>query len=342
MNILLTGYTGNVGLEIARLLAGHRVHALVRDPSAAPAAENVVLVPGTLKEVPDALAPEIELIVHSAASIAFRAPLAELRDVNVTGTASLLEFAKHCPRLQKFVHVSTTCVAGDRRGRIAETRMTERPGFINAYEQSKWEAEDVVLSSGLPVEIARLAIVAGSETSGSVRRPGALHSALFWLYRGLIPMVPGTSDSRVDLISTEFAARVVALLAGAPVRPGRIVHATMGESAPCLSELLDFLAGRFAARHQGWARGSIILPDIVDATTFELFESAVRQSGDALFKRVSEDSRSFLPGLLYPRTFAASLAAEASPVDWRTLAGRVFEWLFANEWGRQPQISHAA
>jgi len=342
VNILLTGYTGNVGLEIARHLAKHRIHALVRDPSRAPATENVFLVPGTLKELPDALAPEIEMIIHSAASIAFRAPLAELRDVNVTGTAALLGFAKRCPRLKKFVHVSTTCVAGDRRGRIAETRMTVRPGFINAYEQSKWEAEDVVLSSGLPVEIARLAIVAGSEANGFVRRPGALHSALFWLYRGLVPMVPGTAESRVDLISTEFAAREVALLTCARVQPGRIVHATMGDSAPRLGELLDFLAGQFAARHQGWARGSIVLPDIVDATTFELFEAAVRQSGDALFKRVSEDARSFLPGLLYPRTFAASLAEEAAPADWRTLTGRVFEWLFANEWGRQPQISHAA
>ena len=45
------------------------------------------------------------------------APLAELRQTNVTGTAALLEFARQCPRLRRFIHLSTTCVAGDRCGR---------------------------------------------------------------------------------------------------------------------------------------------------------------------------------------------------------------------------------
>src|SRR4029079_13100620 len=100
------------------------------------------------------------------------------------------------------------------------------------YERSKWEAEGAVLASGLPVEIARLAIVAGSEHDGSVLRPGALHRTLYWLYHGLVPMMPGTPEARVDLVSTEFAARVVGALVDVPAQPGRIVHATMGESAP--------------------------------------------------------------------------------------------------------------
>jgi hypothetical protein len=155
-------------------------------------------------------------------------------------------------------------------------------------------------------------------------------------------MMPGTPDTRVDLISTEFAAGVVGALINTPAQPGRIMHATMGESAPRLGELLDFLVTHFAEHHRGWARGSVARPDIVDATTFGLFEEAARQSGDAIFRRVCEDARLFLPGLLYPRTLALSLASEVSPVAWRVLAERVFTWLHSHEWGRQPEALHVA
>lgn len=342
MNILLTGYTGNLGAELARQFSGHRVFALVRDRQATATLQHVAFVPGTLERLPLDLAAEIELIVHSAALTAFRAPLSELRRTNVEGTVALLNFARQCPRLRRFIHLSTTCVAGDRCGHIAEARIEPEPAFVNDYERTKWEAEDVVLDSGLPVEIARLAIVAGSERDGAVLRPGALHRTLYWLYHGLVPMMPGTPDTRVDLVSTEFAAAVVGALVDAPAQPGRIVHATMGESAPRLGELLDFLVTLFAPHHRGWARGSVARPDIVDAATFGLFEEAARQSGDAIFRRVCDDARLFLPGLLHPRILASSLAAEVAPVDWRVLAERVFTWLHSHEWGRQPEALHVA
>ena len=341
MNILLTGYTGNLGSEIARQLRAHRIFALVRNSGTAPALPNVTPVHGTLDKLPEQMRAQIDLIIHAAACTAFRAPLAELRRVNAEGTRALLEFAAACPRLRRFIHLSTTCVAGDREGVIAEVPIQPAPDFVNAYEQSKWEAENVVLGSSLPVEIIRLAIVAGSEEDGSVRRPGALHHTLHWLYHGLVPMMPAAPDSRVDLISTEFAGRAVASLLDAPAQHGRIVHATAGAAAPRLGELLDHLMGIFVRTHRGWMRGSIARPDIVDAATFALFEASVRQSGDALFRRVCDDARSFLPGLLHPRVFAASLVA-APLMDWRTLAERVFTWLLSHDWGRQPVLRHAA
>ncbi len=60
--------------------------------------------------------------------------------------------------------------------------------------------EELVLDSGL-AEIVRLSIVAGSEKDGSVRRTGGLHHALFWLWKGLIPMMPGAPETSLDLIS---------------------------------------------------------------------------------------------------------------------------------------------
>jgi nucleoside-diphosphate-sugar epimerase len=336
MNILLTGFTGNLGPEIARQLAPHRVLALVRSAAAVAPGSGVELIEGTLEALPASITPEVEAIVHSAASTAFRAAPADLRRVNVLGTARLLEFARACPRLRRFVHLSTTCVCGDLAGCIPESPLPKRPGFVNAYEESKWEAEQIVLDSGLPVEIARLAIVAGSERDGAVRRPGALHRTLYWMYKGLIPMMPGRPCANVDLISTEFAAAAIAALIHADATPGRTVHVSAGERAPRLGELIDCLAGLFAEHDRGWSTGAVARPDLVDAGTFALFEASARRSGDCLFQRVCEDAQCFLPGLLHTRTLATSLVRLIPCPHWRVLTGRVFTWLLANDWGRAP------
>ena len=336
MTILLTGYSGNVGPEIARQLAPHRVLALVRDVRLAPKIDGVKLIEGSLEELPFPIQEEVEIIVHGAALVAFKSPLEELRRANVAGTAAMLEFARGCPRLRRFIHVSTVCVYGDRMGSAPELPVSEMPHFVNAYERSKWEAESLVLGSGLPAEIVRLAIVGGSERDGSVRRPGALHHALYWLYKGLIPMIPGTPQTRVDLISTEFAAGVIAATIASPASPGRIVHASSGTRAPSLAELLDYLSAFFAGHHRGWSSGAMSRPDIVDRETFALFEKSVDQSGDILFRRVCDDARSFLPILLYPRTMCTSLADSVPTTDWQTLAKQVAGWLIATDWNRRP------
>ncbi len=336
MTILLTGYTGNVGVEIARQLAPNRVLALVRDTKYAPRLEGVTLVEGSLECLPAGLEDEVEIIVHAAASVAFKRPLEELRRTNVEGTTALLAFARRCPRLRRFIHVSTTCVYGDRTQLSPEAPVTEAPNFVNPYERSKWEAEQCVLSSGLPVEIVRLAIVAGSERDGSVRRSGALHHALYWLYKGLIPMIPGTPDARVDLISTEFAAGVIAATVQAPAQAGRIVHASAGTAAPRLDELLKCLGAYFSRHHRGWSSGAVSCPDVVDRETFDLFEKSVQQSGDLLFQRVCDDAQSFLPILLYPRTMVTSLARSVPSGDWPNLVHRVADWLIATDWNRKP------
>jgi nucleoside-diphosphate-sugar epimerase len=337
MTILLTGFTGNLGPEIARQLAPHRVVAVVRNVEHTPQVPGLEIQPGSLDRLPTEIAPEVEAIVHSAASTAFRGSLDELRRVNVEGTARLLEFAQACPRLRRFIHLSTTCVCGDRTGIIPEAPLPDRPNFVNAYEHSKWEAEQIVLASALPVEIARLSIVAGSEQDGSVRRPGALHHTLYWLLKGLIPMMPGRPDSPVDLISTEFAAAAVRALFDAQPEAGRVVHVSSGDRAPQLSALLEFLADLFKREHRGWATGAVSKPDLVDATTFALFEASARQSGDLLFQRVCDDAQSFLPGLLHPRTLVTSLVRELPAPDWRVLTERVLAWLLANDWGRSPK-----
>lgn len=327
MKILLTGLTGNIGHEIARQLAGHEVLAWVREVSSAPVMAHVKL----LREEDLQTARDCEVIIHCAASTTFNAPLETLREANVSMTQTLLDFAGGCPKLKRFVHVSTACVCGIDGGLIPEASLPEPGAFVNAYEQSKWEAEQRVLASSLPVCIARLSIVAGSETDGSVRRRGALHHLLFWLWKGLIPMMPGTADTPVDMISTEHAARGVVSAALAGSAPP-VIHVCAGGRAPRLGELIQHVAQDFSSTSAGWRSGAIAAPEIVDAETFALFEQTVQQSGDLLFQRVCTDSKSFLPGLLHPRTYATAQAESLNPepaYDWRKLSTLVTRHVLA-------------
>jgi thioester reductase-like protein len=52
---------------------------------------------GDFEHLPESIASEVEVIVHGAASTAFRAPIEDLRRTNVEGTSRMLEFAKTCP-----------------------------------------------------------------------------------------------------------------------------------------------------------------------------------------------------------------------------------------------------
>lgn len=318
MNILLTGITGNIGHEIANQLHGHQVYALVRNAAKVPTLGHVT----PLLESDLAQARDCEIIIHCAASTLFNAPLEALRSANVDLTDYLLDFARGCPRLRRFVHVSTACICGTDGGVVSESRLPRPRDFVNAYEQSKWEAEQRVMDSGLPYSVARLSIVAGSEVDGHVRRRGALHHTLFWLWKGLIPMMPGTPETRVDIISTEHAAQVVVAAALAAEVP-EVVHVCAGSRAPHLAELMQHVQVDFSAQGEGWRSGAISLPEIVDAATFHLFEQTVRQSGDLLFQRVCSDAKSFLPGLLHPRTYATAHADALCPTpayDWRQLS----------------------
>src|SRR5918997_6617189 len=66
------------------------------------------------------LSREVDVVVHSAASVVFDAPLDAAVDSNVRGTLGLLALAKRWEKKPLFVHVSTAYVAGTKEGLIPE------------------------------------------------------------------------------------------------------------------------------------------------------------------------------------------------------------------------------
>ncbi len=293
------------------------------------------------------LSNRVDVVIHAAANTRFAAPLSDLRDVNVHGTRRVLEFARRCARLQQFLLVSTTCVAGTRTGAIAEHVEEEPREFVNLYERTKWEAERLAVSAALPVRIARLSTCIGGERTGYVHRFGAIHQCIRWLVRGLVPMLPAVEESRVDLIATDVAARWIARAAACPVDSLEVCHVAAGDRAIAIHELVHAVVAHLRDRAAGWNSRQIEAPVIVDAATFELFERSVGQSGDALFARVLEGARSFFPSLLYPKVYHTARAEQVwgGPLplsDWRSTLGKVIEFGCARDWrGRRHVRGHA-
>ncbi len=290
---------------------------------------------------------EIDVVVHAGADTRFGAPASELHDTNVIGTGRLLQVAQRCTRLRQVVLVSTACVAGTRTGSIAEQLEDREPPFVNEYERSKWQAERLAADAGLPVRIARLSTCIGGQRTGYVHRLGALHHAMRWLMRGLIPMLPGSGDSRMDLIATDVAAQWIARAAATPVDRPEVCHIAAGTRAIALDELITFVSGHLRTRHPAWGARQIEPPVVVGAGTFDLFRRSAIRTGDAILARVLESASSFLPGLLYPKVYQTERAERlwGGPLpseDCRPTLAKIIDVMCADERTRRldAEIRH--
>lgn len=360
MAILITGATGHLGPHlIAELLraadfdrlyvAARRTDAVrISGPSVVPI--RVDFARGRLAFAADdvrRIQEDVSVIVHAAADTRFAAPLDVLRATNVDSTLAVCELASRCRRLRQLLFVSTACVAGRRTGRIPEQIQDNSAGFANPYEQTKWEAEQVVVDSGLPARIARLSTCAGSHVTGYVHRFGALHHLLHWMSRGLVPMVPGTAATPIDVISTDVAAAWLARAAAKAPHGVEVCQVALGDRGIPLGELLDFLLPLLDQASPGRVR-RVQRPLLVDEAVFQSFNRMVRLSGDALLTRVQASAAAVLPSLLHPKVYDTACAERCwgdrlPHADWTLLFSRVIAFGRATRWGftSTPETCHA-
>jgi thioester reductase-like protein len=276
MSILLTGATGFLGGEVlVRLLeqTDRDIIVLVRAGDDAEADARLdatlgVLMPpepaarGRVRAVAahldrpglgleetqrDLLVAGVDTVVHCAASVQFTLPLDEARAINVGGTCAMLDLAARAPALERFVHVSTAFVAGDRPGVYRECEGDVGQPCRNTYEQTKLEAEQHVLGSGLPnVSILRPSIVVGDSRTGWTPAFNVIYWPLRAFARGLFPVIPGDPDARVDIVPVDTVADALLELADGEPRSGTF-HVVAGEDAPTARRLTELAAAAFDA-----------------------------------------------------------------------------------------------
>jgi thioester reductase-like protein len=277
--VLLTGATGFVGMELlARYLerTERPVLTMVRAGSDEAARERigavlenlfgyragryedrVTAVAGDLTAPRlgldparwDWLAEASTMTVHCAASVSFGQSLEEARAINVEGTRRMLELAgraKELGGLDRYAQVSTAYVAGNHAGRFYECDLDVGQSFNNSYEQSKFEAEQLVRSHpDLPFTILRPSIVVGDSNSGWTAAFNVLYWPLRALARGLFPAVPAIASAPVDVVSVDYVADGIHELCEAPGGIRQTYHLTAGAEASTIAEIAELASGYF-------------------------------------------------------------------------------------------------
>ncbi len=274
-------------------------------------------------------------VIHAAADVRFFLPLREARRVNRDGTRNLLELVAPWKRLTRVAVLSTTYVAGRRVGEVAEASLGHRCGFVNTYEQSKYEAERYARGRrDLPIAVYRLPALLGDGQTGMVRRFGAVHQALQLYARGLIEALPALPHSPVHMLPVDTAAATVFELFERRFRP----HSTTHVVAPPESGMRfdEFLATvREAVVASGSGAGRVVAPvPLVDAETFDelrrLWLARDRRRG-AILTAIGR----FVPQQLFPKQFATRQPLPATPPLSEYLP-RVVAYCVASGWGRRP------
>jgi thioester reductase-like protein len=279
--VLLSGATGFVGMEVlARYLerTDRRIITLIRaaDDHAARERLDAVLENlygrgakshagrvtavaaeltkpglGVSRARRERLACEVATVIHSAASVSFVLPLDEARAINYDGTRRMLEFAELARAnggLQRYGHVSTAYVAGTHEGRFAECDLDMGQHFHNSYEQSKFEAEQLVRThTDLPYTIMRPSIVVGDRRSGWTSAFNVLYWPLRAFSRGLFERIPAIASAPVDVVSIDYVADAIHELCECPHATGETYHLTAGASASTIAEIAQ-LASRYFRR----------------------------------------------------------------------------------------------
>lgn len=245
--ILLTGATGLLGGEVLeRLLSrtDRQIYAIVRRPLEF-THERLSLIFADLSEdrpLPP-MPTDISTVIHCAASVSFTLPIEEQRAINVEGTRRLLDAAMSLPNLERFQHVSTAYVAGLTEGVFTADELDRGQTWRNTYEQSKWEAEMLVRSYDLPVQVVRPAIVVGDSQTGRTTSFNVIYPPIKAYSRGSFTFAPGSRDGIIDVVPIDYIAE--SMLALLDHEPGGTHILAACEKAGTLGEIVDWGAERF-------------------------------------------------------------------------------------------------
>jgi len=190
----------------------------------------------------DALAGEVDLIIHPGAVVNLVYPYSALKSANVGGTREILRLA--CLHGAKPVHhVSTNGIFPPDMGLCEED--TDLDALAEAredgYGQSKWVAEKLVREAagrGLPVCVYRPGNVSGHSESGASNPRDLLGAVIVESARlGYAPEIEGW---RMEMTPVDFVVAAILHIASDPDAYGGTYHLTNPDPPPA-DEVFDLL-----------------------------------------------------------------------------------------------------
>ncbi len=362
MTLLLTGGTGSVGIEFLRcaLDAGafDEIAVLVRAQGSAdlearrcalmralessatrPDATPIRVLAGDVAHAGLGLQPEdddwvtrgVTHVVHAAAVTDFNADVAQTRPINLDGTRHVMNMVRRLSRLEAVAHVSTLYVAGRRTGLINDEPLDHDDGFVQAYEQTKYEAEQYLRTSclDLPLATYRLSLLMGRASDGYVHRTLEAHKMFELFLSGRARRIPGHPSHTLDMLPTDYAAGVLHRLFLDHFTPGSTVQIAAGDAAPTGADLVETCRRQLG--HAGWD------VEWIDADEWARLRAA--DGGDELspaafwmFDVVADYL--FLPKRFVRRHLDERLGAAFAPPRPLDYLPRIVEARVACRWGR--------
>ena len=150
--ILVAGGTGFIGSNIVKELVkrNHKVKTLVHTGTNLSRLKNLNLeyANGDITDINSLDKPFTDVkIVYNVVGIIQETKRANFDSIHVLGTKNLIEMSNKSG-VEYFVHISS---------------LGTRPNAVSRYHQSKWKAEQSVVSSGIPYTIFRPSVVFGPD-----------------------------------------------------------------------------------------------------------------------------------------------------------------------------------
>lgn len=295
------------------------------------------LTPAELEEIERSAT----FIVHGAATTRFDHPIAQAREINCGGTRRVLAIAERClahGTLKRFVYIGTSSVSGQRAGIIMEDELEKGQRFFNTYEQSKCESERIVRDhfQRIPAVVFRPSIIIGDSHTGKTSTFNVIYIPLRLVQRGLLTFVPGTPETKMDLVPVDWVDEAMVHIMGRGEANGKVCHITAGPNRAAL--LGDVVLGAIAYfdRHSPLAEPRKM--EFVTREEFERRRSRARGQEEALMMQLD----TLLPYISINRLFdsrTADALLEGSLIrfpPFNEYASKIFSYCLKTNWGKSP------
>lgn len=317
---------------------------------------------------------DVDEIWHCAAHSSFDSRKQKsIRDINVLGTRNTLALASQI-NAHRFHHISSAYVCGSLTGTFYEKgygRPDVEP-FKNAYEESKWLAEQFVdqwaRATGCPTQIYRLSVVVGDSRTGASNRFVGYYTAARILCEirdklirklnkagsryaksGIkqfdscvdVPIrIPCASNATINLITVDYAIRKMLRIAESIAPSGQIFH-IVNSNPPLARHLFAHGLAIIGLQISGFVENESALrknPNTND-TLRDIEEELLRKFGPYLKYLVGEPFFDTTNSSVY-----ADLDSDSAQTFDMALLTRLLAYAQKVDWGRNciPDVSRTA
>lgn len=230
MTVYITGASGFVGARLLKVLQaqGREVISIARGWRDHPMTSNEISLDscspadfgGSGRRVLVHCAGRAHVMDEQASN-----PLESFREANVALTLRLAQLAAEAG-VERFVFLSSIKVNGEATLPGSPFTAKDKPHPVDAYGQSKWEAEQALReladATGMEVVIIRPVLVYGPGAKGNIR------SMLGWLRRGL-PLPLAAVDNRRSLLALDNLVDLITVCLDHPAAANQIFLAADGD-----------------------------------------------------------------------------------------------------------------